>query len=150
MNNIISLLEKTQEKIKIIFPMHPRTKLNIKKFGFGSRMKSMENLIQLEPVGYLDFMSLMSNSKFVITDSGGIQEETSILGIPCITLRDNTERPVTVEQGTNIIVSTDQSKIMGGITNILQGRIDLKGAIPEKWDGRAAERIVKVLMDSEN
>ncbi|MCB0304532.1 MAG: UDP-N-acetylglucosamine 2-epimerase, partial [Calditrichaeota bacterium] len=98
----------------------------------------------LSPVGYLDFMQLTQNCKFVMTDSGGIQEETTYLGIPCITLRENTERPSTVEVGTNEIVGTDLDKIIPLIDRLFAGQWK-KGAIPEKWDGRAAERIVEVL-----
>jgi len=106
--NILSILEKIQEKIKIVFPVHPRARKNIKSFNLDDKMRGMKNLILTEPLGYLDFLHLMSNSKFVLTDSGGIQEEATVLGIPCITLRKNTERPITVEQGTNLLVSIDK------------------------------------------
>ena len=102
--NVLSVLDTIQEKIKIVFPVHPRTKKNIELFNLDGTIKKMENLIITEPLGYLDFLCLMANSKFVLTDSGGIQEETTVLNVPCITLRENTERPVTVEQGTNLIV----------------------------------------------
>src|SRR3989344_3134946 len=96
-----------------------------------------------EPLGYLDFLCLMANSKLVLTDSGGIQEETTVLGIPCITLRKNTERPVTAEQGTNLLVSTDKEKVVSKAMEVIENKIKLKNKIPELWDGRAAERIVK-------
>ena len=98
----------------------------------------------IPPVGYLDFMQLMQNSKFVMTDSGGIQEETTYLHIPCLTIRENTERPVTVEIGTNELVGTDTQKIIANAQKILQGNWK-QGSVPELWDGRAAERIVSVL-----
>lgn len=141
---ILSILEQVQKKIKIVFPVHPRTLKNIKKFNLSGYPKYFKNII-IEPLGYLDFLCLMSNSRFVMTDSGGIQEETTVLGVPCITLRDNTERPVTVEQGTNLLVSTDKSKIVEMSNQIIDG-IKIKGRIPNLWDGKAAGRIVDILI----
>jgi UDP-N-acetylglucosamine 2-epimerase (non-hydrolysing) len=145
--NIVSILEKIQEKIKIVFPVHPRTQKNIDMFNLRERIKSMKNLILTEPLGYFDFMHLMANSKLVLTDSGGIQEETTVLGVPCITLRNNTERPVTVEQGTNLLVSIDANKIIGESLKVIDNKIKRDGKIPELWDGKAAERIIKILID---
>lgn len=144
--NIISILEKIQEKIKVVFPMHPRASKNAQLFSLSQRIKHMKNLITTKPLGYLDFLCLMSNSKFVMTDSGGIQEETTVLGIPCITLRKNTERPVTVEQGTNLLVSTDKQRVVKKCLEVIDGRVTIKNRIPELWDGKAAERITKVLL----
>lgn len=144
--NILSMLEKLQDKIKIVFPTHPRSRKNIQIFDLDKRMKNMGNLIITEPLGYLDFLCLMSNSKFVLTDSGGIQEETTVLGVPCITLRNNTERPVTVEQGTNLLVSTNKSKVVEKAMEVINNKINVKNKIPELWDGKAAERIVKILL----
>ncbi len=141
---ILSAFEVIQKDIPIIFPIHPRTEKNIRNFGLQEKVKSLKNLHLLPPVGYLDFMQLMQNCKFVMTDSGGIQEETTYLGIPCLTLRKNTERPITVEIGTNEIVGTDTEKIVSNARKILNGDWK-KGAIPELWDGHAAERIVKIL-----
>jgi UDP-N-acetylglucosamine 2-epimerase (non-hydrolysing) len=104
----------------------------------------MKNLIVTEPLGYLDFLWLISNAKFVLTDSGGIQEETTILNIPCITLRENTERPETVKEGTNIITGTNKKKIINCVNIILKDKWK-KGEIPEKWDGKSAERIVNII-----
>ncbi|HEX9972926.1 MAG TPA: UDP-N-acetylglucosamine 2-epimerase, partial [bacterium] len=98
----------------------------------------------IDPLGYLDFLQLMVNAKFILTDSGGIQEETTVLNIPCLTLRNNTERPVTVEQGTNILVGMDPHKIVAESENILAGRAK-KGKVPPLWDGHAAQRIIEVL-----
>ena len=145
--NVLSILEKIQEKIKIVFPIHQRTRKNIEKFKLKEKIKSMDNLILIEPLGYLNFLYLMSNSKLVLTDSGGIQEETTVLGVPCVTLRNNTERPVTVSQGTNLIISTDKTKILEKSLGVIDGTIKVKNKIPELWDGKAAERIVKVLVD---
>ncbi|MCH8003676.1 MAG: UDP-N-acetylglucosamine 2-epimerase (non-hydrolyzing) [Nanoarchaeota archaeon] len=144
--NIISILGKIQDKIKVVFPIHPRTRKNIDLFKLNEKMENMRNLIITEPLGYLDFLCLMANSKLVLTDSGGIQEETTVLGVPCITLRNNTERPVTVEQGTNFLVSTDKDKIVQKSMEVIDDKINIKNKIPELWDGKAAERIVKILI----
>jgi len=146
LENIFYILEKIQEKIKIIFPIHPRTRKNIEQSNFNNKIKNMNNLILTEPLGYLDFLWLMSNSKFVLTDSGGIQEETTVLGVPCITLRNSTERHVTVEFGTNVLVSTDKNKVVNKALNIINNKIKLDNEIPELWDGKAAERIVRILL----
>jgi len=142
--NMLSILEEVGKKIKIVFPLHPRTRKNIKTLGLNGRMRKISNLVLTRPFGYLDFLCLMDNSKFVLTDSGGIQEETTVLGVPCITLRNNTERPVTIEQGTNLLVSTNKNKIVQAVDKIIGG-VNIKGKIPELWDGKAAARIVKIL-----
>ena len=145
--NVISILEELQDKIKIIFPLHPRAKKNIELFNLNGKIKSMKNLILTGPLGYLDFLYLMANSKLVLTDSGGIQEETTVLGVPCITLRKNTERPVTVEQGTNLIVSVDKEEVVEKSLEILNNEVTKDKKIPELWDGKAAERIVDILLE---
>ncbi len=143
--NIFEILKEVQKKIKIIFPVHPRTVKNIKRFKLDSNLKSMKNLIITEPLGYIDFLSLMDSSAFVMTDSGGVQEETTILKVPCVTLRNNTERPVTVEQGTNMAVSTKKDDIAKACLKIVNGsKITTK--TPELWDGRASKRIVDILI----
>jgi UDP-N-acetylglucosamine 2-epimerase (non-hydrolysing) len=144
--NILSILEKIQENIKIVFPVHPRARKNIQSFGLDSRVKSMKNLIIIDPIGYLDFLYLMANSKLMLTDSGGIQEETTVLGIPCITLRKNTERPITVEQGTNLLVSVDKEEVVSKALEVIDDKLELKNKIPKLWDGNAAERIAKILL----
>ena len=145
LEHVIGILDNIQQKIKIVFPVHPRTLKNINKFKLDQKLKNQKNLVITEPLGYLDFLNLMSNSIFVLTDSGGIQEETTVLGVPCITLRNSTERPVTVEQGTNVLVSTDKSKIVQSAYKLVKGH-NPKGRIPKLWDGKAAQRIVKVLL----
>jgi len=145
--NIIAILEKIQEKIKIVFPVHPRTKKSIKLFKLNKKIKNMKNLIITEPLGYLDFMHLMAKGKLVLTDSGGIQEETTVLGIPCITLRKNTERPVTVEQGTNLLVSTDKNEVIKKSLEIINNKLAINNKIPELWDGKASQRIIKILLE---
>jgi len=146
--NVLSVLDTIQKKIKIVFPVHPRTKKNIELFNLDGTIKKMENLIITEPLGYLDFLCLIANSKFVLTDSGGIQEETTVLNVPCITLRENTERPVTVEQGTNLIVSVAKNKIIEKSLGIINNKAKTDGKIPELWDGKAAERIAEVLLET--
>ncbi|MBI5198487.1 MAG: UDP-N-acetylglucosamine 2-epimerase (non-hydrolyzing) [Nitrospirae bacterium] len=141
---ILDALRHIQKRIKIIFPVHPRTFKMIKEHAFSDTIKEMMNLIIVDPMGYLDFLKLMSNACFVLTDSGGIQEETTILKIPCLTLRENTERPVTVTEGTNIIVGNDRDKIVKEAENILDNG-GKAGRVPKLWDGRAAERIVEII-----
>ena len=141
---IINALEEIQAKIKIIFPVHPRTKKQIKNMNLEDKFANMQNFILTEPLGYLDFMSLLTHSKFVLTDSGGIQEETTVLGIPCLTLRENTERPITVKEGTNVIVGVDKERIVEESLKILNGNGKI-GKTPKFWDGKAAQRIVKIL-----
>lgn len=142
--NIIEAIGDIQKWIRIIFPVHPRTKARLKEFGLDSRLYSMENLIIMEPLGYLDFIALMDRSKFVITDSGGIQEETMILGVPCLTIRAETERPITVSIGTNIVVGLDINRIVTEAMKIIEGH-GKKGSVPEKWDGNTAHRICLVI-----
>jgi UDP-N-acetylglucosamine 2-epimerase (non-hydrolysing) len=146
---IFEIIEKIQNLIKIIYPVHPRTRKNIEVFRLTEKINGMKNLKMIEPAGYLDFLNLMSNSKFVMTDSGGIQEETTVLGIPCLTLREETERPITVTEGWNVVVGLSEKKILDSVGIILKDYCK-KGKIPEKWDGKAAERIVKILQKVKN
>lgn len=141
---ILQALAEIQQHIKIIWPIHPRTRKKIEEFNFSDVLKA-KGIILVEPLGYLDSLKLISESRFTLTDSGGIQEETTILNIPCLTLRNNTERPVTVEQGTNTIVGTDRKKIAKeSLSNLEKGR-NRKPA-PKLWDGKAAGRIVEILI----
>ncbi len=130
--------------VKVVFPMHPRTKKMIEIFNLDQHVSSIENLIITDPIGYLDFMQLMQNARLILTDSGGIQEETTYLGIPCITIRENTERPITTDIGTNILVGPNAERIIKETEKIICGN-GKKGKIPELWDGMAAKRIVKIL-----
>jgi len=148
LNKIISIfknINKIDPSLDIVFPVHPRTIKMLEKFGLKDIFYSIKNLIVTEPFGYLDFLNLIQNAKFILTDSGGIQEETTFLKVPCITLRGNTERPVTSEIGTNVICGLDEKKIIKHIKEIESGKFK-KGKIPKLWDGKAAERIVKVLL----
>jgi UDP-N-acetylglucosamine 2-epimerase (non-hydrolysing) len=145
---IISAFEVIEKDMKLVFPIHPRTRNNIKGTDLGRRVEDMENLILLDPIGYLDFLCLMSNSALVITDSGGIQEETTILGVPCMTLRENTERPVTVTEGTNRLVHVTTEDILENYQQIKEQNFDVSGQIPKLWDGKAAERIAAIIADA--
>jgi UDP-N-acetylglucosamine 2-epimerase (non-hydrolysing) len=136
-----SLLEISRQ-LPLVFPVHPRTRRRITEFGLQS-----DQLQLLDPLPYVEFLALQSNARVVITDSGGIQEETTYLGVPCLTLRDNTERPVTVSMGTNILVGQDENKLCREISKILNGQAK-RGTIPPLWDGHAGERIADVLTAS--
>jgi len=153
---IVAALEVIAERIPIIFPVHPRTKKQLSLLGLEETIGfhniqervdlSSPGIHGLDPLGYLDFLSLMARAKLVLTDSGGIQEETTVLGIPCLTLRDTTERPITIKEGTNILVWNDTQKIVEEAFKILDGR-GKKAKMPEYWDGKTAERIIKILAD---
>lgn len=144
LEKILTTFRKIQQSIKIVFPVHPRTKKNMHEFGFSDMIDDMKNLIITEPIGYLDFQRLMTKSKAVITDSGGIQEETTVLKIPCITLRENTERPITVTEGSNVIVGSDMNKLLNMIEKILNNQWKSSN-IPKLWDGKTAERVIQVI-----
>ncbi|MHC4555699.1 MAG: non-hydrolyzing UDP-N-acetylglucosamine 2-epimerase [Planctomycetota bacterium] len=145
LNEIVLAFEKIQKELKLVFPIHPRTRSNIKGTDLEKRVEAMENLLLLEPVGYLDFLRLMSDALFVLTDSGGIQEETTILGVPCMTLRENTERPVTITEGTNRLVHVTFGDIVKNFREILNAGESNHGRIPRLWDGKAAERIAEII-----
>jgi UDP-N-acetylglucosamine 2-epimerase (non-hydrolysing) len=146
LDNILRAFAEIQETLPIVFPVHPRTEKQIRFFGFQSITDKLPNLQLIPPLGYIDFLALEAKAKFVLTDSGGIQEETTALGIPCLTMRHNTERPVTVTHGTNQILGTDKDKIVAAANKILNGH-PVNGQVPERWDGCAAERIVAILLN---
>lgn len=140
---IIEALREITRRLPVVFPAHPRTRKNITKFEFSQILEDRRILL-IEPLGYLDFLNLEMNAKFVMTDSGGIQEETTVLSIPCLTLRNTTERPITISQGTNVLVWNHAEKIVEEASKILDGR-GKTGNCPELWDGKTAERIVEIL-----
>lgn len=142
---ILSALERISLSLPIIFPVHPRTRKTIAELGLLDRVTAIENLQLIDPLGYLDFLSLYSSAKLVLTDSGGIQEETTALGVPCLTLRENTERPITVEMGTNVIVGTDPDRIVSEVEAIMAGRFKETRQLP-LWDGYTADRILAELV----
>lgn len=153
--NIVEALVEISKRIKIIFPVHPRTLHRIREFQFedyfhinGSSRNNNHGIQCIEPLGYLDFLCLMSNAKLVMTDSGGIQEETTALGIPCVTLRENTERPATITHGTNVIAGTNVSNIIKAVERSLTANGKYNGrSLPPLWDGSAARRIIEVFTD---
>ena len=145
LGEIVTAFEEISKEVKIVFPIHPRTRNNVKGDDLERRILGMENLILLEPVGYLDFLCLTSKACLVMTDSGGIQEETTILGVPCMTLRENTERPVTVTEGTNRLVRLTSDEILRNYREIMDNLDSFGARVPKYWDGRAAERIADVL-----
>ena len=144
LTGVIEALDKIQQQIPVMFPIHPRTQARIESFGLSAQVESMAQLRIAPPLGYLDFIHIFSKSALVLTDSGGIQEETTALGIPCITLRENTERPITVTEGTNTLVGSDRDALLCEVDTVLQGQ-GKSGRIPKFWDGKAAERIVSVI-----
>jgi len=151
LRGVLQGLSDLSRKMPIIFPVHPRTRKRMEEFGDeftfskeGSRERQGIRLI--EPLGYLDFVCVMKNARLILTDSGGIQEETTCLGVPCVTIRNNTERPVTIKYGTNVLAGTSAAGIRQSVARQLSRK--MKPCMPEKWDGRAAERIVKILAKS--
>jgi UDP-N-acetylglucosamine 2-epimerase (non-hydrolysing) len=144
-SGLLEALLEISERIPIIFPAHPRSRGKIEEFGFSEKVKN-SNIKLIEPLGYLDFMRLYSGAKLVLTDSGGLQEETTALGIPCLTLRENTERPITIELGTNILVGTNPEKIKQNAFEILESKSKIDAKIPPLWDGKTAERICDALV----
>ncbi len=143
---ILGALEVIQNDMPIIFPVHPRTVKSLCSLSLTERTGNLPNLRLIGPLGYLDFLKLMSSAKLVLTDSGGIQEETTVLKIPCLTLRENTERPITVEIGSNRVVGTDTDKIIEAYRQVVAGQVG-EPQTPVLWDGLAAERIVKILLE---
>lgn len=136
---ILSVLAEVATRLPLVFALHPRTRSNIERFGLGELIDPLHTAV-LPPQGYLEMLGLMANATLVLTDSGGLQEETTALGVPCLTMRDNTERPITVEQGTNTLVGADRAAILAGVAEILAGR-GKRGRVPELWDGHTAQRI---------
>lgn len=141
LSKIVDILIRASEELKIVFPVHPRTLGKLEKFGLFPQLKSTPNIILLEPLGYTEFMNILLSAKLALTDSGGVQEETTYLGIPCLTLRPNTERPVTITEGTNELVNSNN--VNEAIVKICQGQWK-KGKVVDLWDGMTAGRIVDV------
>jgi len=139
----LTILRDVGERLPLVCALHPRTQQNIERFSLG-RLLDTARLVVLPPLGYLDMLGLMASAKFVLTDSGGMQEETTALGVPCLTMRENTERPITVEQGTNTLVGRDRNRILALVDEILRAG-GKRGRMPELWDGHAAERIAEHL-----
>lgn len=148
---LLSALENISARLPIIFPVHPRTRGRIAEFGLADRVATATNLRLVDPLGYLDFLRLYSGARLVLTDSGGIQEETTALGIPCLTLRENTERPITITLGTNQLMGTDTENIIAAANAILDAPRDAtRKTAPPLWDGRTADRILDALLEASN
>ena len=146
LKRLIACFEALSAELPIVFPVHPRTRAALERAGIAPSRKEAWRLIYLEPQGYLENLSLMTDAAVVLTDSGGMQEETAVLGVPCITLRENTERPVTVEVGASRLVGNDSDRIRQAFEDVLRGAWPRAGEIP-LWDGRAGERIAAVLAE---
>ena len=144
LGRMVDVVVAVQERLPVVFPVHPRTRGRLAEAGLLTRLEALPEVRLTEPLGYLEFLGLMAGARLVLTDSGGVQEETTILGVPCLTVRENTERPVTITHGTNRLVGTEPARIIAAVDETLAApRPD--GRRPELWDGRAAERIVGVL-----
>ena len=137
---ILAAIRRIADRLPVVFPVHPRTRQRLREFGFDT---ALDNVILTEPLGYIDFLSLTSHARVILTDSGGLQEESTALGIPCLTLRENTERPITVTQGTNEVVGSDTAAIVAGFHRAISR--NGPASRPELWDGHAGERIARVL-----
>jgi UDP-N-acetylglucosamine 2-epimerase (non-hydrolysing) len=148
---VIEALEEIARRLPIVFPAHPRTRKMIAELGLTVRVEQIKDLLVIDPVGYLDFLQLLSGARLVLTDSGGIQEETTVLGIPCVTLRENTERPITVEMGTNTIAGTNPANIikaaLGALDALDNPATTSAPPVPPLWDGHTAERILDALIE---
>jgi UDP-N-acetylglucosamine 2-epimerase (non-hydrolysing) len=152
LRDTLEAVSNVAQDLPVFFPVHPRTRTRIEPFGLGRYFQTAcegsprAGVYLSNPMGYLDFLCLMDNARMVLTDSGGIQEETTVLGVPCLTLRENTERPATIREGTNQLVGLNPERVIATARRVLQGEYP-KGARPSMWDGRAGERIVRVLLE---
>lgn len=142
LRDILQSSQQISTFLPVVFPVHPRTSERIREFGLDSIFQ--DTIRRCPPLGYMDFLNLVSKARFVMTDSGGLQEETTILNIPCLTIRENTERPVTITEGTNQLVGTDPNRILKAAQNILDRKFK-ETRIPELWDGKTSERIINIL-----
>jgi UDP-N-acetylglucosamine 2-epimerase (non-hydrolysing) len=144
LQDLVDCLDRVQQRVPVLFPAHPRTRARLQGVAAGRRLLQMPHLTVCEPVGYLDFLGLLAEARVVLTDSGGVQEETTALNVPCLTLRHNTERPVTVTRGTNRVVGTDPAAIVAAVDTVLAESRG-EGDLPPLWDGATAPRIVDIL-----
>lgn len=146
LSGLLSALGHVASRLPVVFPVHPRTRKRMAEMGLGASLVRTQGLRLVDPMGYLEFLALTSQARLVFTDSGGLQEETTVLGIPCLTVRENTERPITVDIGTNLVVGTDPFRIRQAADRILDG-YEKKGRVPDLWDGRTGERIARLYED---
>ena len=147
LTRVIEILESMCSKTSVVLPLHPRTAASLERHGLRQRVDQIDGLYLQAPLGYLEFMKLVVDSAGVVTDSGGIQEETTYLQLPCITMRDNTERPITVEIGTNVLAGKSKENVLNAFEQVLDGSFK-KGEVPELWDGSAASRIANILCET--
>jgi UDP-N-acetylglucosamine 2-epimerase (non-hydrolysing) len=145
LKQVLLAIREVSSELPVAFSVHPRTRARLEQDGLAEVLE-VSSILQLPPVGYFEMLGLMQAARLVLTDSGGIQEETTALGVPCVTLRENTERPITVEEGTNSLVGNDPVRILAAVREIRSAG-GKSGRVPELWDGRAAERIAAVLCD---
>lgn len=148
LSRICEGMERLQRHTRLVFPLHPRTEARLQRFGCWQRLLSQPRIQVVKPLGYLAFLKLMKEALFVLTDSGGVQEESTFLGVPCLTVRDNTERPVTITHGTNQLVGTETNQIVEKGMEIIGG-VKPCGCVPDKWDGHTSERIISVILDND-
>ena len=146
LTNVLMMLDGIARHHQVVFPIHPRTRKMIEDFGLSEKIHLSKNLLLCEPLGYLDFLCLLETAGVVITDSGGIQEETTYLGVPCLTMRENTERPVTVQEGTNRLIGFDYGLAARVAEEVFNGKFK-SGRIPQLWDGKASDRIAKIITE---
>ena len=147
LKGLLEVFGKIPEDKKVVFPIHPRTLRNIDNFGLREMTFAIKNLLMIDPMGYIDFLTLLKNADFVMTDSGGIQEETTALGVPCLTVRTSTERPSTIEEGTNKLVNPDPESIKKAVEEQVNADRNRKYSVPKYWDGKAAERIAEKIAE---
>lgn len=145
LRGILEAVASVARRMPVVFPVHPRTRVSVESMGI--KLGEIPGLRLTLPLGYLDFLSLTSRARLVMTDSGGLQEESTVLGIPCLTLRENTERPITIEQGTNVLAGTDPATIIREAERALGRPAGTPHAVPDLWDGRTAGRIVRAVME---
>lgn len=147
LEKILKAIEKVSAKIPVLFLIHPRTRKFIENYNLFSNFNDSSYIIFEKPLGYLEFLNIMINAKFLMTDSGGIQEETTALKIPCLTLRKNTERPITIKLGTNTLVANDEDKILINVKKIMKNNYKNDSRIPKYWDGNVAKRIINIIIN---
>ena len=146
LSRIVDAVCEVQKDLPVVFPVHPRTRKGLSASRIKRKLEQAKNFLLTEPLGYLDFLRLLVSARLILTDSGGIQEESTVLGVPCLTLRENTERPVTVSHGTNTVVGTDPARIVREAREVIAGR-GKQGGVPPLWDGKASARIAAVLAE---
>jgi UDP-N-acetylglucosamine 2-epimerase (non-hydrolysing) len=146
LRELIELLRFATRRLPVVIPLHPRTRGSLQQHGLLAELEQLAGLHLTAPLGYLEFISLVSNARAVVTDSGGIQEETTYLRVPCVTMRDNTERPITVSIGSNVLAGSALEPVRCAVVDAVAGPRN-RGAVPPLWDGHAGERIVAVLQE---